>query len=558
MQTLFNEKKLERYGHFNGPWIEKVLYDFVKDAAEKYPDKEAMMDTWSEPYRRVTYSQLLESAQRCCYAFKAFGLAKEDVVSIQLPNCIEQFYVRIALSKIGAISFPFSESLPEHDASFLLGVTKPKIAIIPGRSFHRINYVEMYETMRSSIPSLQDIFVVGGEPGPGMRRFEELLEPAWMDKFPGNYLDQFKPQVTDIWELIATSGTTARPRISYQTTIQFLIPDGQACVQRSNIKENSVILSLTSAAAGLTGGLFGFEAALIAGCKCCFMPEVNPELALKLIQEEKVTHVGGVPAIISRVLHHSDFTKYDLSSWKVFATAGGPVPLEIARKLITEMGIGICNMYGASEAAAPVMTWWNQPEDTLSGSSGPIIPGFDCRLIDNEGNIVKDGEIGEVCWWGAGAGWFHPQEANADSFDEEGYFHSGDLGMVDGKGCLKIVGRKKDMILRGAQNISPKEVEDVLMQHPKVADVAIVKMPDKLIGEKACAYVVPKKEHALTFEDLTKFCEEKQIAKYKWPERLEVIDKLPLSAGGKVHKKLLEEEIAKKLKEEGRMVRADA
>lgn len=552
MQTLFNEQKLEKYHKLRGPWIEKVLYDFVRDDAEQYPDKEAMMDTWSEPYRRVTYKQLLERVHDVCRAFKGFGLEKEDIVSIQLPNCLEEFYVRIALSKIGGISFPFSEALPEYDASYLLEVTKPKMAIISGKPFHGINYVEMYAKMRQSLPSLQEIFVVGGEPGPGMRRFEELLDPAWQKKYPENYLDQFMPKVTDIWELIATSGTTARPKISCQTTIQFLIPDGQATVHRSNIKPDSVILSVTSAAAGLTGVMFGFEAAMIAGCKCCFMPEFSPELALKLIQEEKVTHVGGVPAIIARVLNHPDFTKYDLSSWKVFTTAGGPIPYEIGRKLINELGLGVCNMFGWSEANAPVMTWWNQPEDTFDGTSGPLIPGYDYKLVDNEGNIVKQGEIGEICGWSPAAGWFHPREANV-AWDDEGYYHSGDLGMVDEKGRFKVMGRKTDMILRGAQNISPKETEEILLQHPKIADAAIVKMSDQILGERACAYVVLKEGQTLTLEDIAKFCEEKKLAKYKWPERLELVDKIPLSAGGKVHKAILEEDIAKKLKAEGKV-----
>jgi len=553
MKSLFSQKKVEKYKSLGGPIVEKILYDFVKDDANKFPDKEAIMEAWNGNVRRTTYKELLQKVNACCLSLLEIGVGKEDIVALQLPNCLEQCIARIALSKIGAISFPFSESLEEYDSSWLIEVTKPKFVIIPAAS-KKINYPEIFKGIKKNNPSIKEIFVVGwGAKIPaGFRSFEELIDLGELNKYPPNYLDQFKPTITDIWELIATSGTTGRPKISMQTPLQFLTAVGQSITERTKFTSDDIIVSVTSMAAGLSGVMWGFEMAMIKGAKVCLMHEFSPELTLKLIEQEKATAVGGVPAIMPRIFSHPDYGKYNVSSLRLASTAGGPFPIELAKTLVASKIIPT-NMYGASEASAPVTTGIIDIEATLKGQSGKRVEGFDLRIIDNFGKDVKQGEEGEVIWWSPCAGWFVPREANKESFDEEGYYHSGDIGFIDEKGFLRISGRKKDMILRGAQNISPKESEDLLYQHPSILDVAVVKMADKEFGEKACACVVLRDGKSLTFSEMQDFLKEKRLTKYKWPERLEILDKLPLSAGGKVSKIALTEMVEKKLKAEGKI-----
>jgi non-ribosomal peptide synthetase component E (peptide arylation enzyme) len=551
MESLFVDQKVEKYKALGGPWSDQVLYDFVKENARRFPDKEAIMDTWTDLPRRFTYRELMRRVDACCLSFLELGLEKEDVVAIQLPNCLEQCIARIALSKIGAIAFPYSESLAEYDVSYLLEVTSPKFAIIPGE-FNKKNYLEMYRENRQNISTLQEIFVVGAGVPSGFRPFAELVDLEKLNKYPTNHLDRFKPGVTEIWEMIATSGTTGRPKISLQVPLQFLIAVGQSIIKRTKFTPDDVIVSVTSMAAGLSGVMWGFEMAMLAGAKVCLMPVFSPELALKLIEQERATAVGGVPAIMPRIFSHPDYKKYDTSHLRLATTAGGPFAIELAKKIL-KSNIIATNMYGASEASAPVTTSIDDIEATLEGKSGKVIPGFELKIVDNYGKEVPQGQEGEITWWSPAAGWFSPREANKENWDDAGYFYSGDIGFVDEKGFLKVSGRKKDMILRGAQNISPKEIEDLLYQHPGILDVAVVKMPDRNLGEKACACVVPKEGQSLTFDEMIKFLTERKLTRYKFPERLEIVEKLPLSPGGKIRKKTLEEYVEQKLKEEGKL-----
>lgn len=551
LESLFSSKKVEKYKALGGPIIEKVLYDYVKENAVKSPHQEAIMDTWDDPARRVTYGELIQLVDACCLSFLELGIKKEDVVTIQLPNCLEQCYTRIALSKIGAISFPFSETLNEYDVTYLLAETQPKLAIIPGE-FGKINYPEIYREIKKKNLSLQEIFVVGKNCPPDFKPFTELINLEKLSKYPPDYLDQFQPKITDIWEMIATSGTTGRPKISLQTPIQFLIAIGDCIIKRTKFTHEDIIVSVTSMASGLSGVMWGFEMAMLSGAKVCLLPHFSPESVLKIIEQEKATAIGGVPAVMPRIFNHPDYEKYDTKKLRLVSTAGGPFAIELAKKLINS-NIMITNMYGASESSAPVTTSIEDIEATLNGKSGKLVPGFELKIVDSDHKEVPQGQEGEIIWWSPAAGWFTPKEANKDNFDAEGYYYSGDIGFLDKKGFLKVSGRKKDMILRGAQNIDPKEIEDLLYQHAKILDVAVVKMPDKVLNEKACACVVPREGQTITFEEMVKFLEEKKLTKYKFPERLEIIDKLPLSAGGKVSKKNLEEYVTAKLTAEGKI-----
>lgn len=548
MESLLTLEVLERYYQAGGPKIEKTMWEWVEKWASEAPDRLAVIEaSLSSGRKKTTYRELLQYSTRVALKLLELGISPGDRVAFQMPNVTEQYFIRLGCIKIGAVMVPLAETLREYDLVYILNKTKPRLVFIPA-SFHDHDYIAMYLQMRLELASIQEVIVVNkGQALPeGMRDFEEFIDPCLDYQREG--LKNYHPEATDIEQLVPTSGTTGRPKIVMQTSLL-----DQACllnyVERAHLIPDDIILAVTSMNAGLTGAGTGFYIPFLAGATVVVIPDFDPGFALEVVEKDKVTVLGGVPPVVTRMVSHPEWEKRNVSSLRRFCNAGGPTPAVTAQKLL---GVGCITVagYGTSEGWACVVTFDDDPQVVVEGKVGKPLPGFEVRVADNSGEPVAPGEIGEIIWRTACAGYYEDPELNKAVWDEEGWLHSGDMGMWDSKGNLAIVGRKTDMILRGAQNISPREIEEVLFKHPKIADIAVVGMPDRELGEKACAFVVLKQGETLTLEEMQAYLAEQKITKYKWPERLEFIDKLPLSAGGKVAKTFLKEIVANKLKEE--------
>jgi non-ribosomal peptide synthetase component E (peptide arylation enzyme) len=280
----------------------------------------------------------------------------------------------------------------------------------------------------------------------------------------------------------------------------------------------------------------------------------SPQEALEIIEKERVTITPMVPAQAAMVIRHPDFEKYDISSLRVVLTMGAPLPYKVAVDVEKKLGCPIIQNYGSIDCAAACMGAIDDPIEVRLSTVGKPYAGAEVKLVGDRGEEVDYGEAGEIFIRGPAAvsGYYKDPEATWQIWSRDGWYRTGDLGRFDEEGHLIIVGRKKEMIIRGGQNIYPVEIEDLLMTHPGVANIAIVKMPDPIMGERACAYVIPEGGQEFTFDEMVSFLKEKGVTPYKFPERLEVVNAFPMVAEGqKIDRKALEKDIEEKLKAQG-------
>jgi cyclohexanecarboxylate-CoA ligase len=283
-------------------------------------------------------------------------------------------------------------------------------------------------------------------------------------------------------------------------------------------------------------------------CRIVLLDMWNPDVAIKLIERERCTFMVAATPFLQHMLDSPTIKDHDVSSLRLFACGGAPVPPELIERAWKEVGWRAMRVYGSTEA--PTVTWGIPPDGTMekAAHTDGKVAGYDVKIVDSEGKEVPNGVEGEIIVRGPElfVGYVDP-ELNKDCFDADGYFHTGDLGRMDSEGYIEITGRLKDIIIRGGENISVKEIEDLLHTHPCISDVACVAMPDAKLGEKACAYVTTREGATLTFEEMVNFLTKQGLSKRKIPERLEIIKEFPRTPSGKIIKAELRKDIAKKL-----------
>jgi non-ribosomal peptide synthetase component E (peptide arylation enzyme) len=300
--------------------------------------------------------------------------------------------------------------------------------------------------------------------------------------------------------------------------------------------------------AGGAAGTLTYFAAPLAGAKTVMLEEFTPEAALGLIEKERATAIGVVPTHLVRMLE-ADPARYDLGSLRFIRSAGGYLSPQIAEEAEEAFGAVITSDLGTQDKGSVSGCRVEDSKELRRRTVGRMLPGNRVRLLDESGNEVPEGEPGILYFRGphAPAGYYRDQALTATVFDEDGWTTTEDIVKFD-EGCLWILGRAKDMIIRGGQNIYPAEIEGLLNEHPKVASVAIVGYPDREMGEKACAYVIPKPGKDFSFEEMVEFLKSKKVAMFKLPERLEVVEEFPaVGDSGKVNKEALKKDIARKL-----------
>jgi non-ribosomal peptide synthetase component E (peptide arylation enzyme) len=302
----------------------------------------------------------------------------------------------------------------------------------------------------------------------------------------------------------------------------------------------------------ITGGGVSLIAGVIVplyGARCVLVERLSAEEICELIARENITVLALVPAQIVRLAEYQNVGEYDLTSLRLIVSSTSQLPQALAKTIESTFGCTVLQTYGAMDCGAIGSGFADDPPELRWQMIGKPYDCNQLKLIGEDGEEVTEGEIGEVMVKGAGlvGGYFGNPTLTREEW-HDGWVRTGDLGRLDKKGYLRFVGRQKDIIIRGGRNIIPKEVEDILLKHPKVVEAVVVKMPDPVMGEKACAYVVPKRGEKLTFEEMTSFFKEQRLASYKLPERLEIIEAMPLvPAGQKIDRKWLEEDIARRL-----------
>jgi len=534
-----------------GYWENVTLGDMLDRSAWYFPKREALVGT--SPVLgevRDTYTDLKRKVDRLALHLLRIGLEPSDRVILQMPNIPEFVYVYFALQKIGAIPVM---SLPPHrlsEVGYIAQRTEAKGYVIPSE-FRNFNYLELAKDVQGQAPNVGCVMVAGKDAPSGTVALAELLEQAVEDQYPENHLRSLRPEPTEVAVFQLSGGTTGRQKVIPHTHNDYV-----CCCKFSALRvahsQYSAFLASAPVAHNFSLTAPGLHGTLYYGGKTVLALNPDPETVLSLVEAERVTYMNGVPTMIINWLNHLEESHYDLSSVQVIAGGGFRVNPELGRRAKNKLGLNIQQNFGMGEGFH-TCTRLDDPEEVILETQGrPLTPADEFKVVDDNGVEVPVGEMGELCGRGPTVvrGYYNAEEHNREAYDPEGFYKTGDMVIQDDRGNLIVAGRKKDMINRGGEKISAEEVETLIMGHPSVLTTAVVAMPDPVFGEKSCAYVILHPGKTLEFEELKEFLMNKQIAKFKLPERLEVVDEFPLTSVGKISKVELRKDIAKKLESE--------
>ena len=534
----------------NGYWTRELFYDFWDRNAREFGDQEALVDS----KYRVTWAEAKKLVDAIAYTWVEMDIPQSSRIIIQSPNSVYGFLARIAAERAGLIALTVYPYLRERELTYMVERTEAAAVVILNE-YRNFNYLEMYRELQKKFPHLEKIFLFDDEvpedAPEGTYSLTKLAQaaaekPIDEDALKARRLDA----IGDVALLTTTSGTTGIPKlVEWPTAPRVCTSKGRVDIW--GLTNEDITMAIAPHAGGAAGTLTYF-AAPIAGAKTVMLEEFDPEAALALIEKEKATAIGVVPTHLVRMLE-VDSSKYDLSSLRFIRSAGGYLSPQIAEEAETAFGANITSDLGTQDMGSVSGCRVEDSKDLRRRTVGRMLPGNKVRLLDKDtGEPVPDGEPGILYFRGphAPAGYYRDEELTSTVFDPQGWTTTGDIVKFDQE-CLWILGRAKDMIIRGGQNIYPAEIEGLVNGHPKVASVAVVGYPDREMGERTCAYVIPKGGQDFSFEEMVEFLKGKKLAMYKLPERLEVVDEFPaVGDSGKVNKETLKKDIAEKVAKE--------
>jgi non-ribosomal peptide synthetase component E (peptide arylation enzyme) len=529
----------------DGYWTDETFFDFYDRNASQFGDREALVDS----RYRVTWAQAKDLTNAIATAWAQGGLPKDARVIIQSPNSVYGFLARIAAERAGLISLTVYPYLRQRELEYMMELTQAQMVVIP-HVYRKFDYLEMYQGFMEKFPCLEQVYLFDEQvPDAAPEGTRSLVATAneYLDKIDEELLDSRRLDTTgDVALLTTTTGTTGIPKL-VEWPIASRVCTAKGRIDIWDLNQDDITMAVAPHAGGAAGTLTYF-AAPMAGAKTVMLEEFDARQALEVMAQEKVTAIGVVPTHLVRMLEQ-DIESFDLSSLRFIRSAGGYLPPKVASEAEERFGAAITSDLGTQDVGSVSGCRVTDSVEVRRGSVGRPLPGNVVKLLDDDGNEVPAGEPGVLWFRGphAPAGYYRDEELTATVFNPDGWSTTGDIVKLEQE-CLWIMGRKKDMIIRGGQNIYPAEIEGMLNNHPAVGSVAVVGMPDEELGEKTCAYVVPKPGAEFSFQDMVEFLLSKQIAKYKLPERLEIVEDMPtVGDSGKINKEDLKKDIAAKL-----------
>lgn len=512
-----------------GYWRDETLADVALRTCREAPDATLLV----EGDRRMTRAEAWGAAARLSAFFLSRGLEAGDVVSFQLSNWIEAAVIALAARRCGLVLNPIPPIYREAEVGFILRDCGAKLLFIPGM-FRKHDHPRMVEGLRSKLPSLRDVVVVRGD-GQGGAQWDDALSLAPVGDGALPPLDPTAAMV-----VMYTSGTTGRPKGVLHSHYTF---DYRVRSMRDawSIGPSDVVF-MPSPVTHITGAYWAFDMPWVSGAASVLMDLWSPDAAIDCIEQNRCTITGGATPFLRQLLDTAVKRPAAMASLRIFFCGGTTVSADLIREAAKAYpGCLSFRAYGSTEMPTTTLGIRDPAQAQLGAETdGEVVPPTEVRIVDERGTDVPDGEEGEILARGPEQllGYVHPED-NEGAFDEDGYFRQGDLGRrVHGR-YLVITGRKKDIIIRSGENISPKEVEDVLASHAAVADVAIVAMPSRVTGEKGCAFVVLRPGHTLDLAEIRRFLEHAGLARQKFPEHLVAVDELPRVPSGKISKDVL-------------------
>ncbi|HVS86893.1 MAG TPA: AMP-binding protein [Candidatus Acidoferrum sp.] len=518
-----------------GYWADRSLAQEFKVVFGRYAERVVVIDGG----RPITYAELDRLSNNLALNLLHLGIKPLDRVVVQLPNVTEFVILYFALQKIGCIPIAALASHRYAEISQFVGLSGATACVVPDRR-GEFDHAEMLDRLRREIPTLKHGFILGN-PRNGLTSLSKMIvAPA---RLPLSVLSEIKIDPDDPAIFQLSGGTTGIPKLIPRTNNDYAY-NSKVAASVCGVKEDSVLLVVLPIAHNLPLACPGLQGFMFHGAKVVLSTSTKPGDMCALIEKHRVTHVKVVPALLIRLLNDPAVTRHDLSSLQIIQSGGQRLQPEVrrlAKKLIP--GVFVQENFGMSEGLL-MFVRLDDPEDVCMETVGrPVCPDDEVKLLDEDDNEVPFGQVGELCCRGPYTlrGYFGVPEYNARAFTSDGFYRSGDLMRQHPSGNYIVEGRKKDLINRGGEKISAEEIENLILSHPSVKNVSCIPVPDHQLGERMCACVILRDGSSLGLEELKRFLLGKEIAKFKLPERIELLQDFPLSTFGKVSKKKLGE-----------------
>lgn len=526
-------KELAETYRKQGYWQDITLWDVLLQAAEKWPGKTALVDG----ERRFTYQDLKEKSERLAAHLSMLGLKQQERVILQIPNMAEFVIVFYALIRIGVIPVMALRAHRYNEIRHFAAHAEAVAYFGPSR-LKDFDYAAMAEEIRTVCPSLRNIFVVG-QAGSGQVSIDDLLASNAPIN-PGG-LPVLDP--SEVALMLLSGGTTALPKMIPRTHNDYVLNNREAS-RLAGFDESTVFLAILPMGHNFTLGCPGVLGCFYRGGLVVLSPAMDADTVFGVIAREKVTVIPLTPPLIVQWLNAGVGERYDISSLQVVQHGGARVLPELRKRLRLQWRCASQEIYGTAEGMLCFVRL-DDPEDIVLESSGaPMLDIDEIQVVDDEGHLLPDGEAGEMLARGPYTirGYYNAPETNAQAFTTDGFYRMGDVVRKRGR-YVYTEGRKKELINRGGEKISSEEVENLIIRHPDVAAVCLIALPDAVYGERACACVILHPDRNLTLAQLNAFLMEQRIAKFKLPERLEIVLEFPMSPAGKILRRKLKEAI---------------
>jgi cyclohexanecarboxylate-CoA ligase len=522
-----------------GLWPNRLPIDDLDDVVDKSPGRTAFVG-WNSALRReirLSYAELGDRVDKIATGLLEFGIGKGDVVAFQLPNWWEFTALFYACNRIAAVVNPLMPIFRQRELRFMLGFSDAKILIVPAL-WRGFDHMTMMRDIRGDLPNVQHVFAVGGTGA-------ESFESAFLDRPPlsaaeKQKLSMLRPQPDDVVELIYTSGTSGEPKAVMHTANTVLAP-ARCFIEDIPVTGNDVVF-MGSPYAHQTGFLYGMLMPIMLATKTVALDLWSAVEAASLIEREGATFSMGSTPFLSDMVNLPPEPRARVSqTLRTWVCAGAPIPRVLVQRAKSEMDLDVLSCWGMTENAGLTITRRSDPQEKVFTTDGRALPGSEVRVVDDRKRPVPADAVGHLQARGITHFVGYHKKPQLNSIDEDGWFDTGDLARIDRDGYIRIVGRTKDIIIRGGENIPVTEVENLIYRHPKVSECAVVAMPDERLGERSCAFIVAKANMSLELRELSQFLGEQGMAKQYWPERLELVPDMPRTPSGKIQKFRLRE-----------------
>jgi len=522
-----------------GFWHDRTINDALDACVAACPDKVAVtaVQIESGEVTRMTYRELATLADRIAVGLSRLGVGRNDVVSVQLPNGWQFVALYLACSRIGAVMNPLMHIFRERELSFMLAHGESKVVVVP-KTFRGFDFERMLTALQPDLPLLRHVVVVGGE---GMNSFDQRLAgPAWGQEPDAQaILTRHRPGPDDVMQLIYTSGTTGEPKGVMQSA-NTLMSNIVRYAERMRLSHDDVVL-MASPLAHQTGFIYGMMMPIVLQASTVLPDIWAPRKAVELIRAEGVSFTMASTPFLTDLANAVAESGDPVPTLRAFLCAGAPIPGPLVEQAQKALGAKVISAWGMTENGGVTTTLLEDADERAINTDGLPLPGIEVRVHDADGTVLPVGAIGRLQVRGCSNFGGYLKRPQLNDTDAEGWFETGDLARIDEAGYLRITGRSKDVIIRGGENIPVVEVEALLYRHPAVAQAAIVAYPDERLGERACAVVVAKAGQSIDMASMVEFLKSQKLTVQYLPERLIVLEAMPVTPSGKIQKFKLRE-----------------